>query len=177
MTDELEDQMIAKTESYLAEQKNDKALESANELARIDPKDAIVWYVKGKTHYMMGEYNKALASLSKAAQIESTHPQVWLLTGYTLIAQKRYQESVESLEYVLAVDGQNVEAACALVAVYSILNNPANCKLNLQKALSINKSMTQKILQYYYDNFIVSSSEVDSNLKEQIKSKLQALSI
>lgn len=175
MTDELEDQIIAKTESYLAENQNNKALESANELARIDPKDAIVWYVKGKTHYMMGEYNKALASFSKAAQIEKTRPEIWLLTGYTLIAQKRYQESVDSLEYVIAVDPKNVEAACALAAVYSILNNPAKSKQNIQKALSLDKSLAQKILQYYYDNYIFPSTAVDSGSKEQIKSRLQSL--
>ena len=175
MTDELEDQIIAKTENLVQEKKNKQAIASANELARLDPNDAIVWYVLGKTHYQLKDYDKALSALSKAATIDSKRPETWLIMGYTLLAQKRYEESIPSFEYVIAVDKKNVEATTALCIVHTILNNPTKAKTHLDIAMNTDKAITTLILQHFYDNFIEKSQTVDTPTKDALKELMQKL--
>ena len=67
MPDELEDELVAKTEELVEEKKGDEAVVEATELAAIDPKDAIVWFVKGKAHYIDSQFEDALSCFSKAA--------------------------------------------------------------------------------------------------------------
>ena len=122
MTDDLTDQMITKTEGYVEAREGEQAVESANELAEVDPKDAIVWYLKGKAHYVSGEYDEALAALSKAATLQADKPDIWLAMGYCLIAMRRYSEALPPLEYVKGVEPENVEATAALCILHRLLN-------------------------------------------------------
>ena len=93
MTDELEDQMEAKTEELVEGRQGREAVLEATELAQIDPKDAIVWFVKGKAHYIDSQFDDALTCFSKAAEIEKENPQVWHMMGYALISLNRLDEA------------------------------------------------------------------------------------
>ena len=177
MTDELEDEIISKTESYLDKHENDKAVKTADDLARVEQKDAIVWYLKGKVHYTMGEYDEALAALAKAATIEAQKPDTWLVMGYTLIALRRYAEAKPSLEYVVAVQPENVEATCALSILNVILGDSASAQAHLQKALELNKSTTKKMMDYFYKKFFLDSKLVSPQEKKEIESKLKSLGV
>ncbi|MCX6772739.1 MAG: tetratricopeptide repeat protein, partial [Candidatus Micrarchaeota archaeon] len=121
MTDELEDQMIAKTEELVEEKKGDEAVVEATELAAIDPKDAIVWFVKGKAHYVDKQFEDALSCFSKAAELERENPQIWHMMGYALISLNRLQEAEQALEYVKGTQPTNAEAVCALGICQSML--------------------------------------------------------
>lgn len=177
MTDDLEDNIIAKTEGYLDKHENEKAEEAAADLSRIDQKDAIVWYLKGKVHYMMGEYDDALAALAKAATLESKTPDVWLVMGYTLIALRRYAEAKPSLEYVAAVQPENVEAVCALSILNVILGDSDAAQAHLQKAMELNSSTAKKMMNYFYAKYFSDSRAASPSAKKEIEAKLKSLGV
>ena len=107
MTDELEDQMVARAEELTEQKKGPEAVAEATELAELDPNDAIVWFVKGKAHYIDNQFEEALACFSKAAEIDKENAQVWHMMGYALISLNRLAEAEQALEYVKAVQPEN----------------------------------------------------------------------
>ncbi len=173
MTNEMEDNMIAKTQGYLDANKTKEAQETADELVESDPKDAIVWYLQGKVHYSAGEYDDALTALSKAASIQNDHPDIWLVMGYTLIAQRRYDEALQSLEYVKGVKPSSVEATCALGIVHAILGHPAEAKQFVQEALALNKGGACNMLENFNKQFVSESPQISAGTKELVKNLIE----
>ena len=169
MTDALEDQIIARTQGYLDARKNREAAESADALARVDSGDAIVWYLKGKVHYMSGEMEEALAALSKAATIQNNSPDVWLLMGYTLIALRRYDESVQYLEYVKSIKPDSMEASAALGIVSAILGDSKKARQSIQDAMALDKAGCVVMLENFNRQFIAGSPAVEKGTKELVK--------
>ena len=172
MTDAIEDNLISKTQTYLKNNENEKAKYSAEELSRMDPKDAIVWYMKGKVHYMMEEYDDALASLAKAAQINSRRPEIWLIMGYTLIALRRYDDAKESLEYVHAVQPENAEVSSALCVLFTILDDQQTARQYFEHSRELDKSTTAKILTHFYKEVFKPSAQISQASKDKIKEML-----
>ncbi len=174
MTDDLTDQMISKTESYVQAREGEQAVESANELAEVDPKDAIVWYLKGKAHYVSGEYDEALASLSKAATLQADKPDIWLAMGYCLVAMRRYSEALPPLEYVKGVEPENAEATTALCILHTILGNGSAAKTCFEQAMSMDKTAAVYMLNRFNEQFFGGSPVVSPESKEAIVRLLQA---
>jgi tetratricopeptide (TPR) repeat protein len=177
MTNPLEENLISRTEQSMEQGKGEHALETAEELASIDPKDAIVWYVKGRAHYSAGQFEDALVAFSQAATIKNDIPQVWLLMGYTLIALRRYEESLSSLEYVKSVEPENIEATCALAAVHCILNHASEAKQYVEQARKSNPSAAAKILEGFHDSFFSKSAQVEAPTKAMIERLLHGLKL
>ncbi|MFA5108669.1 MAG: CDC27 family protein [Candidatus Micrarchaeia archaeon] len=175
MAGEMSENMIAKAQSYIKQHDNEKARYTADELAMLEPKDSIVWYVKGKVHYMMEEYDDALASLSKAATIEAERPEIWLAMGYTLIALRRYDEAIQSLEYVMSTRPDEVESYVALCVVHTILQESGKAKQYLEQAASIDNNAASRMLTYFYQNFFAPSNAVSPEAKENIEILLKKL--
>ncbi len=174
MTDELTDQMIAKTEGYVQANEGKPAVESANELAEVDPKDAIVWYLKGKAHYIAGEYDEALSALSRAASLQADQPDIWLVMGYALIALRRYAEARPSLEYVKGVNPSSVEATAALCALHTILGDGTAAKTYFEQGMQIDKSATVAILMRFNEQFFSASPAVEAGTKKALKDLLDS---
>ncbi len=173
MTDELEDQIIAKTQGYLNARKNKEAAESADALARVDPKDAIVWYLKGKVHYISGEHEEALAALSKAASIQNNSPDVWLLMGYTLVALRRYEESVQYLEYAKSLKPDSMEASAALGIVQAVLGKPDEARNRIAEAVALNKAGCVVMLENFNKQFIAKSPAVEKGTKDLVEKLIE----
>ncbi len=177
MTDELEDGMIARTEEFTEEKKPDQALEGAKELARIDPKDAIVWFVKGKAHYIDAQFDDALSCFSKAAEIEREKPEIWHMMGYCLISLNRLAEAEQALEYVKASQPTNAEAVCALGICQVMQNKNEEAKRNIDIAVSIDKSTSSAMLDHFNDKFFSVSKEVEQKTKVMIERILETLKL
>ncbi|MFH0927432.1 MAG: tetratricopeptide repeat protein [Candidatus Micrarchaeota archaeon] len=177
MTDDLEDSLIARTQSYLKAKQTDKAKFSAQELSRMDPKDAIVWFVKAKVHYMMEEYDDALSSLAKAAQINSEQPEIWLLMGYTLIALRRYLEAKESLEYVHAMQPEDAEVSSALCVLFTILGDEQTARQYFEHSKELDKSATYKVLAHFYEEVFRPSAQLSPQMKENLEAMLSKIRI
>jgi Flp pilus assembly protein TadD len=173
MTDELEDQMIAKTEELTEEKKGDAAVAEATELAAIDPKDAIVWFVKGKAHYVDNQFDDALSCFSKAAEIDRENPQIWHMMGYALISLNRFSEAEQSLDYVKATQPANAEAVCALGICQAIQNKPSDARQNFETAIALNKSVSLAMLEHFHDKFFGMSKEAQSRTKALIERVLE----
>jgi len=173
MASQLADNMIAKAQAYLREHENKKASQTAEDLAEIDPNDAIVWFIKGKVHYMMDEFDDALGSLSKAATLKPERPEIWLVMSYTLIALRRYEETPQYLEYVISIEPQNAQAHAALVVLYTIMQNSQKASEYLQKAKEIDAGTTAKMVKSFYEKFFGPSTALESASKQELLSLIK----
>lgn len=153
MTNELEDQIVARTESYIRDEQMPRAQESADELADIDPKDAIVWYLKGKVHYLNGQYDEALAALSQAATIDQARPDIWLVMSYALIAMRRYADALPGLDYVKGLQPDNVEALSALGVAHTILGDAEAAAENFALAFKANPDGASAVVERFIADF------------------------
>jgi len=157
----------------IEEKKGEEAAEEASELAQIDPKDAIVWFIKGKAHYVEGQFEDALASFSKAAELDRENPKIWHMMGYALISLNRLQEAEEALAYTRAVEPTNAEAACALGICQVMQNKPDEARKNFEAALSMDKPIAILMLEHFHDKFFSVSKETQSRTKAMIERVLE----
>lgn len=177
MSDELADQMVAKTEELTEEKKGGEAVAEAAELAQLDPKDAIVWFVKGKAHYIDGQFDDALACFSKAAEMDQENPQIWHMMGYSLISLNRLPEAEEALEYVKATQPTNSEAICALGICQAMQNKPEEAKKNFDTAISMDKPISMLMLEHFHDKFFGISKETQPRTKAMIERILETIKL
>ncbi|VVB98748.1 Tetratricopeptide repeat protein [uncultured archaeon] len=177
MSDEVEDQMVAKTEELVEEKKAPEAVIEATELAQIDPLDAIAWFVKGKAHYVGSQFEEALSCFSKAAEIERENPQIWHMMGYALISLNRLPEAEQALEYVKGTQPGNAEAVCALAICQSMLGKPDEARKNFDIATALNKPVALSMMEHCHENFVSSSKDVQSRTKALIERTLETLKL
>ncbi|PIT84505.1 hypothetical protein COU37_03185 [Candidatus Micrarchaeota archaeon CG10_big_fil_rev_8_21_14_0_10_45_29] len=173
MASQLADNMIAKAQAYLQDHENKKASETAQDLAELNPDDAIVWFIKGKVHYMMDEFDDALGSLSKAATLKPERAEIWLVMSYTLIALRRYEETPQYLEYVISIDSQNAQAHAALAILYTIMQNPQKASGHMQKAKALDAKTTLQMAKLFYEKFFGPSTTLDDASKQQLLSLIK----
>ncbi|MFA6214148.1 MAG: tetratricopeptide repeat protein [Candidatus Micrarchaeia archaeon] len=177
MTDELQDQMVAKAEELTEQKKGEEAVAEATELAELDPKDAIVWFVKGKAHYVDSQFEEALSCFSKAAEIERENPQVWHMMGYALISLGRLDEAEQALEYVKAVQPENAEATCALGICQSMAGKHKEARANFELALAMNKPLAVAMMEHCNDKFISISKETAAGTKALLERVLETVKL
>jgi len=175
--DELEDQMVVKTQELTEQKKGDEAVAEATELAQLDPKDAIVWFMKGKAHYVDSQFEEALSCFSKAAEIDRENPQIWHMMGYALITLNRLPEAEQALEYVKATQPTNAEAITALAICQVMLLKPDEARRNIELGLALNKSVTHAMLEHFHDKFFSISKETASNTKAIIERILETIKL
>jgi Flp pilus assembly protein TadD len=177
MTDELTDQIIAKTEELTEEKKGAEAVAEASDLSEINQKDAIIWFVTGKAHYVNNEFDEALSCFSKAAQIEKENPQVWHMMGYALISLNRLGESEQALEYVKALQPSNAEAICALGICQVMQNKPDIARKNFDEAIKANKPVSFQMLEHFQEKFFATSKDTASGTKAMIERVLETMKL
>jgi len=177
MTDELEDRMVAKAEELTEQKRGDEAVAEANELAAIDPADAIVWFVKGKAHYVDAQYEEALACFSKAAEIERENAQIWHMMGYALISLGRLGEAEQALEYVKAMQPENCEAVCALGICQCMQSKQNDARLNFELAIAMNKPLSMAMLEHFHEKFFSVSKDAAAGTKALIERTLETIKI
>jgi Flp pilus assembly protein TadD len=177
MTDELEDQMVAKTEELTEQKKGPEAVAEATELAELDPNDAIVWFVKGKAHYIDNQFDDALACLSKAAEIDRENAQVWHMMGYALISLNRLAEAEQALNYVKATHPENAEATCALGICQAMAGKHKEARDNFELALAMNKPLTLAMMEHFNEKFVSISKETEAATKAMIERVLETVKL
>lgn len=177
MTDELEDQMVAKAEELTEQKKGGEAVAEAAELAEIDPADAIVWFVKGKAHYVDSQYEEALACFSKAAEIDRENAQVWHMMGYALISLNRLPEAEQALNYVKAVQPENAEATCALGICQAMNGKQKEARENFELALAMNKPLALAMMEHFNEKFVSISKDAAPGTKAMIERVLETVKL
>jgi len=169
--------MVARAEELTEQKKGDEAVVEATELAELDPKDAIVWFVKGKAHYVDSQFDEALACFSKAAEIDRENPQIWHMLGYALITLDRLAEAEQALEYVKATQPTNSEAICALGICQSMQNKPEMARRNFDTAIALNKNISLAMMEHFHDKFFSISKDTASGTKAIIERILETLKL
>ena len=177
MTNELEDQMVAKTEELTEQKKGGEAVAEATELAEIDPKDAIAWFMKGKAFYVDGQFDEALSCFSKAAEIERENSNIWHMMGYALITLDRLPEAEQALDYVKATQPTNAEAICALGICQVMQNKPVEARKNVELAIALNKPTAMAMLDHFHDKFFSVSKETAAGTKAIIERMLETMKL
>ena len=177
MTDELEDNMVAKAEELTEQKKGPEAVAEATELAEIDPKDAIVWFVKGKAHYIDSQFEEALACFSKAAELDRENPQIWHMMGYALISLDRLAEAEQALAYVKAIQPENAEATCALGIALSMAGKPKEARESFELALAMNKPLAVAMMEHFNEKFVSISKDAAAGTKAMIERVLETVKL
>ena len=177
MTDELEDNIIARAEELTEQKKGPEAITEANDLLQIDSKDAIVWFVKGKAHYIDNQIEEAYSCFCKAAEIDRENPQIWQMMGYSLISLNQYADAEKCLEYAKATQPTNVEAVCALGICQILCNKPQEAKQNIDLAISIGKPTAIAMIEHFYEKFFSTSKDTSSRAKAQIERTLETVKL
>jgi len=177
MTDELEDQMVAKAEELTEQKKGPEAVAEATELAELDPNDAIVWFVKGKAHYIDSQFDDALACFSKAAEIDRENAQVWHMMGYALISLNRLEEAEQALNYVKAVQPENAEATCALGICQAMAGKQKEARENFELALAMNKPLAVAMMEHFNEKFVSVSKETAAGTKAMVERVLETVKL
>lgn len=177
MTNPLEENMVARTQSQIDTNKPAQALETAKDLSEADPKDAIVWHIKGKAHYLADQFEDALSCFSQAATIENARPETWLMMGLTLIALRRYEEAIPSLEYVKGTQPDNVHATIALCAIHTILGHVAEARAYAEQAKKADRKTAVLLLEGFQEDYFAKSNTVDAASKAMAERLLHNLKI
>ncbi|MCX6769738.1 MAG: tetratricopeptide repeat protein [Candidatus Micrarchaeota archaeon] len=177
MVDELEEQMVARAEELTEEKKGDEAVETATELSKIDPNDAIVWFVKGKAHYIDRQFDDALACFSKAAEIDRENPAIWHMMGYCLITMNNLPKAEECLEYVKAMQPANAEAICALGICQVMQEKTQAARPNFDDAIAINKKVAIHMFEHFYENYFSLSKTASAGSKAMIERVLETIKL
>jgi tetratricopeptide (TPR) repeat protein len=175
MTDELEDQMIAKAQVLEGEKKDSEAVAVSEDLVKIDPKDAIVWFVAGKAHYVSGQYEEALSCFSRAAEIEKERPEIWHMMAYALISLRRYPEAEEALQFVADAQPENTEARCILSFVQLISGKAREGAPNFKAAVGEDAALTFQMANHFYEKCISKGEDVSAMTKAMVERTLETL--
>ncbi len=173
MSDELEDSLVSKNEEQIEGKKIQDADVTAQDLVALKPQDAITWFVKGKTHYVEGDYDNALSCLSQAAQIDKEAPLVWHMMGLTLLALGRVDEAVEALTYAAEKMPQNPDALLALGIALALGGKTDNAKKWIEKAFKADPQKASDLATDFAENFIASSPAVESGTKALIERAIE----
>ncbi len=177
MADELKEEIVAHAEELSGEKRVDEAKESADELVKIDHKEAIAWFVKGRVHYEAGEFEEALSAFSEAAKIAKENPEVWHMLGYALISLRRYKEARDALEYVCKVQPENTEARCALGIVFVILGDGKAAREHITAAVRQNRTVAAAMIEHFHDKFFGPSKDTSATTKALIDRCIEMIKV
>ncbi len=177
MTDEAQDFLVAKTEGELENKNFPEAEKTAEELSALNQKEALSWFVKGKTFYLEEKHEEALSCLSKAAELEKENPSVWHMIGFTLIPLQRYDDAIEALDYVKAVQPKNASAIYALGICHMMKGDLEKANENISLAYSKDKNLSLKHAESVYAQSIELSKDVSSSLKAMIERSFETIRI
>jgi tetratricopeptide (TPR) repeat protein len=177
MTDELADNLLFQINKYLSTKDLSKAYEDAQEILRLAPSDPIAYYALAKTKYFQENYEDCLYLLSKAAELDQRITHVWVLAGYCLIAQRQYPQAQEAFDYTLSLDENNFEAIFGLFLINLILLDENKAQHFLERAFSINKSLTIYYTNLFFEEFFSPSKALDKTQKEDISILLKRLTV
>jgi len=177
MADELKEEIVAHAEELSQEKKTKEAEESAEELVKIDEKEAIAWFVKGRVHYEAGEFEDALSAFSEAAKIAKENPEVWHMLGYCLISLKRYSEARDALDYVCKVTPDNAEARCALGIALVILGDGKGARGHFDEAVKRDRAVAAAMLEHFHDKFFGMSREASATTKALLERSIETIKV
>jgi serine/threonine protein kinase len=80
------------------------ALEAYDQVARLEPDDAVAYNNKGAALYHLKQYEAALAACEQAMHLNPHYARIYYLKGYILCDMEKYTEALEALEQAISLD-------------------------------------------------------------------------
>ena len=87
-----------------------KAIESYNQVIKLDANNYLAWQKKAYTLLDMQAYSEAIVCLDKALKLDSSSSDVWCQRAKILLHINRKEEAIKSYNKALKIDPKNIEA-------------------------------------------------------------------
>ncbi|HLZ62587.1 MAG TPA: serine/threonine-protein kinase [Ktedonosporobacter sp.] len=122
-------------DQFLRQQEYSLALQTYEEVLRMDQRNFHAWNGKGTVLYNQGNYRKALEAYQRATEIDPTSAVVWVSAGLVLNRLQRYQQALVHFERALTIDPQYVAAWNGKADAQMDMNMPQEALTSYEQAL------------------------------------------
>ncbi|XP_011296673.1 RNA polymerase II-associated protein 3 [Fopius arisanus] len=119
--------------TYVKQQKWDKAMACYSEAIKVFPYDAVFWANRALCHLKMDNLYSAESDCTSAIQRDEHYVKAYHRRATARMALKQYVEAVEDLEKLLSLEGHNKEAKKMLAAAQKALQTSKPVILNTTK--------------------------------------------
>ena len=117
-------------QSY-SDEEIDKRILTFKRVTEENPKNDKAWYRLGNHYVHLGDTEAAIEAYSKAIDVAPHRSEYLYQLGQVYLSEKRFAEAAEMLELVVAADGKNAFARCALASSYRHLDMDDKAKVHL----------------------------------------------
>lgn len=155
------DQKLVKAENLLKKGKMEKANKITEEVSNFNPKHKDLEYLRGLSHYMLGNLKDAIEVLNEVLNDHTDHAMAKELRAKALklnelinsaaekMQQKKYEESIAILTEVVAIDPKNVKINQAAFFQRSLchysLGNSSNAFTDFKQFEAMQKGNEMKL--------------------------------
>ena len=140
--------------SLLMLNRNDEALEMAEEGSKLDPRNSLILADLAAIYRFKGEYLRAMAYLDESFKYDQLNAMAWTFKAILLIDMAEYQEALNSLEKSINIyqeNDPNNEWNLAMKGWITLLLGPEKCqeaKQMFERALAMNPDHPNLIALY-----------------------------
>ncbi len=117
-------------QSYSDEEINKRIL-TFKRVTEENPNNDKAWYRLGNHYVRLGDTEAAIEAYSKAIDVAPHRSEYLYQLGQVYLSEQRFTEAAEMLELVVAADGKNAFARCALASSYRHLDMDDKAKIHL----------------------------------------------
>ena len=117
-------------QSY-SDEEIDKRILTFKRVTEENPNNDKAWYRLGNHYVHLGDTEAAIDAYSKAIDIAPHRSEYLYQLGQVYLSNQRFAEAAEMLELVVAADGKNTFARCALASSYRHLDMDDKAKVHL----------------------------------------------
>lgn len=132
--------MLKLSETQLIVKQYDKAIQTLNDVVRLDPQNAEAYFMIGTTLNQMGEKQRAINAFQTATEMDSKLIDAWISLG-NIYLEKKDRKAQQYYEAAVNSDPKNVNAAHALAYYFQSFGDD-------QKAISLYKEITKSHPKY-----------------------------
>ena len=87
-----------------------EAIAAFDKAIRINPGNAVYYYNKGLTFFLVQEYEKAIISFDKAIETNPKDPHAYNMKGISLFDSHRLKEAIDAYEEAIKIDPKNLNS-------------------------------------------------------------------
>jgi len=117
--------------------RNDEEVECYDRILEIDPRDILIWTLKGAALILLGCFEKALKCHERALEIDPRDPPSWGLKGIALQKLERFEEALVCFNRGLEIDPSVVDFWTDKVAALFGLSRYEEALLCCEKGLQL----------------------------------------
>jgi tetratricopeptide (TPR) repeat protein len=82
----------------------EKAIESCNQVLRIDPNSAVTYTIRARAYYEMGDFDKAIADCTQAIRLDKNNVSAFSIRGSAQVKKGDYNKAISDWEAALKIN-------------------------------------------------------------------------